>query len=332
MLDEPFDGLDQASRGSLQELITDISRKGIRVVLLLNRFNEILPETTHLAYVKECSILVAGPRQKLLESAALQRMHAFHSTLPAKLPATDSATRSSDLASGVPLIEMHAVVVRYSAKYVLNQLNWTVKPGEHWQISGPNGAGKSTLLNLVSGDNPQAYANDIRLFGRKKGSGESVWEIKKQIGLVSSTLQQNYGLRVPVKVVVLSGFFDTIGVYQQPSRRQQDIVHAWLQLLQLEKRANQPFRSLSYGEQRLVLLARAMVKQPRLLILDEPCQGLDDINREMVLKLIDHLGKTGNTQLLYVTHHPEDRIPCLTHHLQLVPAAGGGYCAQSQPA
>lgn len=332
VLDEPFDGLDQASREVLQALIADISAKGVEVVLLLNRFAEIPPATTHLAYVKDCTILTAGPKQQLLQSTALRRMHAFHSTLPAQLPDTDRVTPVLPLAAGVPLVEMRKVVVRYSDKYVLNQLNWTVKPGEHWQISGPNGAGKSTLLNLISGDNSQAYANDINLFGRKKGSGESVWQIKKQIGLVSSTLQQNYGLRVSVKIVVLSGFFDSIGVYQQPTRKQQDIGLAWLKLLHLEKRGSEPFRSLSYGEQRLVLLARAMVKQPRLLILDEPCQGLDEINREMVLKLIDHLGKTGSTQLLYVTHHPEDRIPCITHQLKLVPAEGGGYTAQIQPA
>jgi molybdate transport system ATP-binding protein len=218
-------------------------------------------------------------------------------------------------------------VVAYGGKSVLNKLNWTVGPGEHWKISGPNGSGKSTLLSLVSGDNPQAYANDITLFGIKRGSGESVWDIKKHIGLVSTTLQQDYRVGVTAKIVVISGFFDSIGVYGDYTKKQQEIALKWLEMLHMEKHANASFKNLSYGEQRLVLLARAMVKQPELLILDEPCQGLDDINREMVLKLVDHLGKTGTTQILYVTHHPEDHIPCITNSMELVPAAGGGSTA-----
>ena len=327
VLDEPFDGLDLESRAILHELIFGIIVKGIKVVLLLNRFSEILPEITHIAYVKDRTIIISGTKEDLVKSAALQRLHSFHSTLPRSLPKIDGSTLPKPLEAGVPLIEMRDVVVSYEDKYVLNKLSWTVKPGEHWQISGPNGAGKSTLLNLISGDNTQAYANDIRLFGRKKGSGESVWEIKKRIGLVSSTLQQNYGLRVSVTAVGLSGFFDSIGVYQKPTSQQQDIVLEWLSILHMEKRRKDPFRSLSYGEQRLVLMVRAMVKQPQLLILDEPCQGLDDVNRAMVLKLINHLGTIGTTQILYVTHHPEDRIPCITNSLSLVPVEQGGTTA-----
>jgi molybdate transport system ATP-binding protein len=220
---------------------------------------------------------------------------------------------------------MKDVVVRYGEKCVLNRLNWTVKPGEHWKISGPNGSGKSTLLSLVSGDNPQAYANDITLFGIKRGSGESVWDIKKRIGLVSTAFQQDYRVGVTVRIVVISGFFDSIGVYGNYTKKQEEIALEWLEMLHMEKHIDASFRNLSYGEQRLVLLARAMVKQPDLLILDEPCQGLDDINREMVLKLVDHLGNTGTTQILYVTHHPEDGIPCITNSLELVSALAGGY-------
>ena len=325
VLDEPFDGLDQKSREVLGNLIANCTEKDIRIVLLLNRFSEIVPETTHIAYIKDCQIIMSGPKNELLNSEALLRFHAFHYTLPAQLPEIDCANILSPLTVGVPLIEMHNVMVRYDAKSVLNGLDWTVKPGEHWKIMGPNGAGKSTLLSLVSGDNSQAYANDISLFGIKRGSGESVWDIKKRIGLVSTSLQQDYRVGVTVRIVVISGFFDSIGVYNQFSKRQQEIALEWLQMLHMEKHIDTPFRNLSYGEQRLVLLARAMVKQPDLLILDEPCQGLDDINREMVLKLIDHLGKTGTTQILYVTHHQEDFLPCLTNSLELVPVDGGGY-------
>jgi molybdate transport system ATP-binding protein len=325
VLDEPFDGLDLASSDLLRTLIGDCMRQGIRVVLLLNRFSEILPEVTHLAYLQACRLLVAGRADELIASGALRRFHAFHYTLPATLPEVDAATAVEPLAPGVPPVVMKDVVVSYEANCVLNRLSWSVKPGEHWKISGPNGAGKSTLLSLISGDNVQAYVNDITLFGVKRGSGESIWDIKKRLGLVSTALQQEYRVGVTAKIAVISGFFDSIGVYNNYTRKQQEIARAWLSMLQLEKQADVPFRSLSYGEQRLVLLARAMVKQPSVLILDEPCQGLDDVNREMVLKLIDHLGSKGQTQLLYVTHHPEDRIPCITNHLELVPAEGGGF-------
>jgi molybdate transport system ATP-binding protein len=325
VLDEPFDGLDLKSCQVLQRLIDNCTERGVKVILLLNRFSEIVPVTTHIAYIKDCSIIMAGPKDDLLGSDALMRFHAFHYTLPEQLPEVDSANILPALQPDVPLIDMNGVLVRYNEKNVLNGLDWQVKPGEHWRISGPNGAGKSTLLSLVSGDNSQAYANDICLFGIKRGSGESVWDIKKRIGLVSTSLQQEYRVGVTVKIVVISGFFDSIGVYNQYSKKQEEIALSWLEMLHMEKHIDSPFRNLSYGEQRLVLLARAMVKQPNLLILDEPCQGLDDINREMVLKLIDHLGKTGSTQILYVTHHQEDNIPCIGNSLELVPAIGGGF-------
>jgi molybdate transport system ATP-binding protein len=325
VLDEPFDGLDQASCAALQQLIVDCAGQGIRIVLLLNRFSEILPLISHVAYIQDCSLVASGPKDELLHSEALRRLHAFHYTLPAHLPERDAAHVAPPLPPDEPLIEMRDVAVSYGEKPVLNQLTWSVQPGEHWQISGPNGAGKSTLLSLVSGDHPQAYANDIRLFGRQRGTGESVWQIKQQLGLLSTAFQQNYRVGVTAKLAVISGFFDSIGVYGQYTPQQQEIALQWLQILHLEQHRDTPLRNLSYGEQRLILLARAMVKQPRLLILDEPCQGLDDINRQMVLKLVDYLAAAGQTQLLYVTHHGEDRLDCITHHLQLVAAAGGGY-------
>ena len=328
VLDEPFDGLDIASCELLRTLIGGCVAKGIRVVLLLNRFSEIVPEVSHVAYIKGCRVIMSGTRHDVLASEPLRRLHAFHYTLPEELPEVDGGCVAVPLPAGTPLVVMKGVTVRYGEKTVLNRLDWTVKPGEHWRISGPNGAGKSTLLSLVSGDNAQAYANDITLFGIKRGSGESVWDIKRRIGLVSTSLQQDYRVGVTAKLVVISGFFDSIGVYGTYTKKQQEIALQWLEMLHMERHADAPFRNLSYGEQRLVLLARAMVKQPDLVILDEPCQGLDDVNREMVLKLIDHLGKTGKSQILYVTHHREDIVPCIAHGMELVPAADGGFTAK----
>ncbi|ABA89940.1 ABC transporter, ATP-binding protein [Syntrophotalea carbinolica DSM 2380] len=328
VLDEPFDGLDQASCQVVRSLISDLAQRGLRLVLLLNRFSEILPCITHLAYLRDCRIFASGPREELLASEALLRFHAFHYALPERLPAVPKGSDAGSVRDDAALVEMKDVMVRYDGKYVLNRLNWTVSPGQHWKISGPNGSGKSTLLSLVSGDNPQAYANDIRLFGRQRGTGESVWDIKKQIGLVSTAFQQSYRVGVTAELAVISGFFDSIGVYHRYSSAQRAIALQWLEILHLQDKRHAPLRSLSYGEQRMVLMARAMIKQPRLLILDEPCQGLDAINREMVLKLVDFLGTRGHTQILYVTHHPEDCIPCITHSLEMVPAPEGGYTSR----
>jgi len=323
VLDEPFDGLDVDSCRALQEIIATCIEDGIRVVLILNRFSEIMPQITHIAYLKDCSLFTLGTKHELLKSEALLRFHAFNYTLPDLLPG-ECEMEAGSATDDFPLIEMKDVTVRYGENLVLDGLDWTVARGEHWRVAGPNGSGKTTLLNLITGDNVQGYGNHITLFGRRKGSGESIWEIKQRLGYVSTALQQNYRVGVTAKLAIVSGFFDSIGVYRKYSRAQEKIALQWLQLLRMEKQRNVPFRDLSYGEQRMLLIARAMVKFPELLILDEPCQGLDDANREMVLKLIDHLGKTNKTHIIYVSHRPDDRIPCIDNLLSLVPATGGG--------
>lgn len=324
VLDEPFDGLDVDSCLALQKIISACIDTGIRIVLVLNRFSDILPDVTHIAYLKDCSLFVSGSKNTILASEALLRFHSFHDTLPEHLPGDEEKEVQTTSAFETPLIEMKNVTVRYGDNLVLNGLDWTVRRGEHWMVAGPNGSGKTTLLQLITGDNVRGYGNEIFLFGRKKGSGESVWEIKEKLGYVSTSLQQNYRVGVTARIAILSGFFDSIGVYRKYSKRQENVALEWLKLLQMEKQRNVQFRNLSYGEQRMVLIARAMVKFPELLILDEPCQGLDGANREVVLKLIDHLGSTNKTQIIYVSHRGEDRIPCIKNTLNLICAEGGG--------
>jgi molybdate transport system ATP-binding protein len=301
--------------------------QGVQVVLLLNRFSDLLPEVTHLAYLHAGELVAQGTREMMVGHEALQRLHAFHAEDSPNLPDRPLVQPPLVIAADAPLIAMKDVSVRYGEKTILNGLNWQVAQGEHWKISGPNGAGKSTLLSLITGDNPQAYANNISLFGYQKGSGESVWQIKQHLGVVSALFHQEYRVRVTAKVAVISGLFDSVGVYRSYTPQQEQIALQWLRLLKMEAVAERPFVRLSYGEQRLVLLARALIKQPRVLILDEPCQGLDSLHRQMVLALIDYLGRQGHCQILYVTHHAEDRIPSIQRHLQLVAADGGGFTA-----
>jgi len=215
--------------------------------------------------------------------------------------------------------------VQYGDSIVLNRITWNLQPGEHWQISGPNGCGKSTLLSLISGDCAQAYSNDITLFGRKRGSGETVWDIKQHVGIVSALLQRDYRVSGSLLSVVISGFHDSIGLYTKSSPSEESEARQWLKIAGMETLQNHSFRRLSYGEQRMALILRAMVKRPAVLVLDEPCLGLDPINRQLVLRLVDYLGRTGGTTILYVTHHEEDRIESIKKRMRFVPAATGGF-------
>ena len=227
---------------------------------------------------------------------------------------------------------MHNVTVRYGEKVILDRLNWTVQSRENWMVVGPNGAGKSTLLSLIAGDHLQAYSNDIRVFGCQRGSGESIWDLKQRIGLVSSEFQVKYRNEIRGRHVVLSGFFDSIGLYRQASPTQRAQAEAWIAALGLEALAEAEYQKLSYGQQRLILLVRALVKHPELLILDEPCQGLDPQNRERILRIVDRIGHETATQVLYITHATEDTLRCLHHVLRFVPQAGGGFRPQFEQA
>jgi molybdate transport system ATP-binding protein len=223
---------------------------------------------------------------------------------------------------------MQNVRVSYEDKVILNNFDWTVRQGENWKILGPNGSGKSTLLSLISGDHLQAYANQIRVFGSPRGEGESIWELKQKIGTVTAELQIGYRQPISAFKVVLSGFFDSIGLYRPASVEQKAIAGKWLQTLNLEYLAENDFLKLSYGQQRMILIARAMVKSPSLLILDEPCQGLDPHNRNQILKVIDIIGSGTPTQILFVTHSSEDHLNCLDYELRFLKKEDGTYEVQ----
>jgi len=224
------------------------------------------------------------------------------------------------------LIRMRNVNVHYGEKVVLKNFYWSVEQGENWKIVGPNGSGKSTLLSLICGDNLQAYANEIYLFGRRRGTGESIWDIKQKIGFVSSEFQVRYRQPVTALKVVLSGFFDSIGYYRPASVTQKERALSLMELLEITNLADLDFTRLSYGQQRLILIARAMIKSPPLLILDEPCQGLDRTNRNRVLELVDLVGQNTTTQILYVTHAAADHLNCLQKELCFEATPEGIFC------
>lgn len=215
------------------------------------------------------------------------------------------------------VVKMKNVTIKYNQHTVLQEINWTIKQGEKWSLSGPNGSGKSTLLSLINGDHPQAYANEIILFDKKRGSGESIWEIKKNIGFVSPELFQFFPANITCKKAILSGFFDTMGFFKKTNSDQEKIVTQWMDLFSLTEYANQPLRNLPITTQRLSLLARAMVKNPVLLILDEPCQGFDSSQQNHFKNVLDAISQQNNITWIYVTHHQEQLPKSVTHKMSL---------------
>lgn len=315
ILDEPFEGLDAASVEALLQELTEISAR-VQMVLVLNRFDHIPEFVTHLAYMEKGRLLQQMPIAESDSVAEIKKLLHLKTT-DITLPAADPSVVLPALDPSVPLVRMRALKIAYGDNLVFEGLHWTIQPGEHWQLTGPNGSGKTCLLNLITGDHPQCYVNDIFVFGMQRGSGESIWQIKQFIGYVSSALQWEYRASASVRQVVLSGFFDSIGVYQKTTETQNSVAEQWLRLLGMEARANVSFAQLSFGDRRLLLIARAMVKAPPLLILDEPCLGLDDLNRQLVLALIEKICTGSKTTVLYVNHNKADRIAGITKHLAL---------------
>ena len=215
------------------------------------------------------------------------------------------------------VVKLNGVSIRYDDRTILKELDWTVMRGEKWALSGENGAGKSTLLSLVCADNPQSYACDISLFGRKRGTGESIWEIKKHIGYVSPEMHRAYLKNLPAIEIVASGLHDSIGLYKCPHAEQMSVCEWWMEIFGIAALKDNPFLQLSSGEQRLALLARAFVKDPELLILDEPLHGLDTYNRRRVKKIIEAFCHRRDKTMIMVTHYENELPQTITNRLFL---------------
>jgi len=318
ILDEPWDGLDHQSAADFNQLLLEISTK-TTLLIVLNRLSEVPEFCRQLVLMEAGSILwqtaIANDLpEQLTHIAQLLHMQQKNLILPEK---DHDSFAPHPLDTNAPLVRLTNAKVNYAENIVFSELNWTIYPQQHWQITGPNGSGKTCLLNLITGDHPQCYVNDIYVFGYQRGSGESIWQIKQYIGYLSNGFHLGYRVNCSILNVVLSGFYDSIGLYQQPTNNQVSLAQQWLQIMGFEQLRSSPFYELSFGDQRLILLARAMVKHPALLILDEPCNGLDDVNRLKVLALIDLIARAGGTTLLYVNHHQDDVIPSIQHHLSM---------------
>ena len=283
IMENPFIGLDAQTRDQLKMLLGMLAKEqGLQIILVLAKTDEIPAFITHVVEVREMKVM---PK--------------------------------SEVTSKSEVIRFNHVTIRYGSRTILKDLDWTVLQGEHWSLSGQNGSGKSTLLSLVCADNPQSYACDISLFGHKRGSGESIWDIKRHIGYVSPEMHRSYRQNIPAIEIVASGLKDTVGLYTRPTEPERVQCRKWLNRLGIGHLENRQFLEMSSGEQRLVLLARAFVKEPDLLILDEPLHGLDDENRRMVKALVDQYCENPMVTLIYVTHYQEELPKCIDHSLFL---------------
>lgn len=315
VLDEPFDGLDTNSLAMLQEHLQTLI-KTVPMVMVLNRFDEFPEFITHIAYVDQGQLKLKVSRNDTTAFDELYKLLHIKTT-DLSVPTADPNTAIPALNSDEPLVRLTKLTIKYDDNKIIDELNWTIEPNQHWQLSGPNGSGKTGLLSIITGDHPQCYVNDIFVFGFKRGSGESIWQIKQFIGYVSNALQWEYKGTTGLRNVILSGFHDSIGLYTRCTDRQKAIANEWLELLGMSDRGDEIFGKLSYGEQRLLLIARAMVKHPPLLILDEPCLGLDDMNRQMVMALIEKICASTEISVIYVNHHPEDKVKGIDNYITL---------------
>ena len=320
IMDNPFIGLDVNARKQLHEFLTILSKEtDILIILVLSKTDDIPSFVTHVIPVEDMDM---KPKMTIAEYKASQPVPPSRVITDEKAEAILSLPYAKgsdeDAEPGTQhVIDFKDVNIRYGERTILKDLSFSVLNGEHWALSGENGAGKSTLLSIVCADNPQAYANNIVLFDYKRGTGESIWDIKKHIGYISPEMHRAFMRDLPSIDIVASGLSDATGLYKKPKPEQMGICEFWMDVFGIAKYKDTTFLKLSSGEQRLVLLARAFVKDPSLLILDEPLHGLDMKNRRLVKDVIETFCQRKNKTLIMVTHYQEELPKCIDHSIFL---------------
>ena len=294
ILDDPFDCLDVQSVANFKERLAEVKSDFI-LVQIFRREEDILPFI-------DIILDFDGTGNTIFKNKAdfIENKQGFLEEIK-RIPAAPKVFE------GIPesLIQLKNVNVAYEDRPILSNISWEVKRSEFWKLTGPNGSGKTTILSMIYGDNPKAYGVDLFLFGKKKGSGESVWEIKKKIGYFSPSITELFIRRNSVEEMLISGLVDSIGLYQKPSDKQRALAKQWLGTLGFQEKAKKVFNDLSNLEKRMLLIARAMIKHPPLLILDEPSTGLDDKSALKITNLINHIAAQSDTAIIYVSHRKE---------------------------
>jgi molybdate transport system ATP-binding protein len=313
LLDNPFVGLDVASRGILHDVLQTINQSGTKVVLTTT-VAEIPAFVSHILVLKAGKIDWQGAKQDFIVENFNQKSEEI---------IDEKILQAIDNELIVPfdeVLHLRKINIKYGSVQVLKDVSWQIKVGDKWALLGPNGSGKSTLLSLITADNPQSYANDFEIFGRNRKAGMSIWDIKKQIGFVSPEMHLYADKSLSVFKIIASGLFDTAGLFQALKPADEAKINRILSLLKLHSIAHKTLLNCSTGEQRMVFLGRALVKNPPVLILDEPCQGLDENHTLAFKTIIERLCLNKNRTLIYVTHYANEIPASVTKTLQL--AAG----------
>lgn len=317
ILDEPFAGLDVENRRCWGKWLNSLTGPDFKILMASSRPEGLLPSTTHVLLVEKHRLIARGTWKRLRRHPLVRSMAPLSrpSGVPQKRPI--DLKKSSGNTDHSVLVEMRRVDLKYGRKVVLSNFHWTIREGEHWALLGPNGSGKSTLLSLIQVDNPHVYGQDILLFGLRPEPGIGLWRVRRHLGWYCPELQMHFPSDQTCLAVVSSGFSSTLGLYDRTSPRQRQQAREWLARFNLIDAAARPLSALSAGDQRLVLLARALVKRPRLLLLDEPCQGLDGGHRELVLEAIDQVVLETGATLVFTTHYPQEMPRCIQRILVL---------------
>jgi molybdate transport system ATP-binding protein len=300
VLDGAFDMLDIESRKDLKQRLTLLAKE-MPIIQIVKRNDNLLPFIKNAIAINGEKVVFFGTVSDYLKQNKAQQQKREIPTLP---PPIEALTTEKN-----PLVQFTNVNIKYSEKDILQNINWTINSGDFWHLKGPNGSGKTTLLSLITGDNPKAYGQNIMLFGHQRGSGESIWDIKKRIGYITPAMTTLFRGWNTVEKMVISGMVDSIGLYKTPSNLQRKLAKKWVECIGLSDKIHHRFSSLSEGEQCMVLIARAMIKHPPLLILDEPSHGLNDENAAVLSQLVNKISEEGNTSIIFVSHRNE---PALT--------------------
>lgn len=314
ILDSPYDGLDQAACRELDQAFSRLPRTELQLLVLVRNVEDIPHWCSHLAVFRQSRLAHSGFRTEIFP--LLEKLADNGAQLFQLAPVCE---HEADQADAIPheLISLRNGFASYGEKIIFSGLNLSVSRGRHTLVTGPNGCGKSTLLQILTGDNPKCYANDLKIFGVQRGTGESIWQLKHHMGIVSPEIHRSYRVPGTALHVVLSGLFDSIGLYQRVTARQRGEAARWLGAIDMAEHAETPFRSLSYGDQRLVLIARALIKHPPLLILDEPTQGLDSAGRRSLLDFLETVSRGNHTTILYVSHRQDEYRSFFRQHIRL---------------
>lgn len=314
VLQNPYDGLDQKSCRELNHVLILLRKRNLRIILLLYSTGDIPSCCSHLAIVQDGYLTASGEFEQTKHLLPTPTTTVQKTGSPFT-PRLDEL--STDSVEAEELVKLSDGFARYGDNILFAGLNLKIVTGDHTLITGPNGCGKSTLLDIISGDNSNCYANNLHIFGKKRGTGESIWDLKKQMGLVSPSLHRDHRVPGSALHIILSGLFDSIGLYQKVGKNDTKAAIRQLEWLGLADKRDTSFRQLPFSEQRLVLIGRGLIKAPQLLILDEPTHGLDDRNREKLLILLEDIAKKQMSTIVYVSHREDEFRPFFTKQIEL---------------